>query len=394
MNRQVDEFSKDFKIKVVRDIKEFKKLKEVWDEIAQKTGSFVPWLCWDWFNLFLKYFGKNKTLFVLLVYNSEEIIAIAPFMVINKKYKGLLNARIIQFMSNMHSPVCNFIFGESSNSSQRVIVERIIGFLFDEYKKWDIIELEMIPEENGYFEVFLNAILASHFKNKSYSCKGDWYLDEITYSFSDYFKNIPRRRRKDVGRCQRHLQDIGELRFHLINDTENLDQYLDLYSGVRKKSWKGQEKDNDFLRDFAKSAAEKGWLRLPFLFLNDVPIACEKWMVWNKTGYAWAGVYDVEFGKYSPGNVITSEITKHMIDKENVCEIDLGEGDEDYKKAWTPKRRERKGITIFNNNMKGQILAFLIIKILPLFQKQSHLISLKKRISDYLKARRGSDDNL
>jgi CelD/BcsL family acetyltransferase involved in cellulose biosynthesis len=160
-----------------------------------------------------------------------------------------------------------------------------------------------------------------------------------------------------------------------------------LYSELRKKSWKAEEKDSSFLREVTKMTAEKGWLRLAFLFFNGVPIACDKWIVWNKIGYAWDGLYDLDFSKYSPGKVLESEIIEYMIDQEKVFEIDFGEGDEAYKKRWTPRRRERKGITVFNNNIKGQILAFLITKILPLFKKQSHLISLKKRISDYLKVR-------
>ena len=377
----------NFSIKVIRDLDEFGKLKDTWNRLAEKHQSHLPWMSWEWFALFLKYFLKNNTLFILLVFKSGEIVAITPLVIVEKKYKGLLKTKTVQFISNMHSPVSNFIFGEPSIDAQRAIVDKIVHYFRDEYTGWDVLELEKIPEENNFFSMFIDAISATSLKNISYSCKGDWYLDEITYSFSEYSKNLLRIHRKDTNRNKRHLKEAGDLTFYIKRETEDLDKYLDLYSELRKKSWKAEEKDSSFLREVTKMTAEKGWLRLAFLFFNGVPIACDKWIVWNKIGYAWDGLYDLDFSKYSPGKVLESEIIEYMIDQEKVFEIDFGEGDEAYKKRWTPRRRERKGITVFNNNIKGQILAFLITKILPLFQKQSHLISLKKRISDYLKVR-------
>lgn len=387
VNKEGYKINDKFSVKVIQALDEFENLKAIWNGLAEGNGLYTPWLSWEWFAFFLKYFLKNNTLFILLIYKSHEIIAIAPLVIVEKKYKGILKAKIVQFISNMHSPVFNFIFGESNIDAQSAIVERVVGYFCDEYTDWDILELEKIPEENNFFSMFIDAISSAPLRNISYPCKGDWYLDGITYSFSEYSKNLPRIHRKDTNRNKRHLKEAGDLTFYVKRDPENLDKYLDLYSEVRKKSWKAEEKDSSFLREVTKLAAEKGWLRLAFLFFNGVPIACDKWIVWNKVGYAWDGVYDLEFSKYSPGKVLESEIIEYIIDQEKVSVIDFGEGDETYKKRWTPRRRERMGITVFNNNIKANILALLMIKILPFFQRQSYLASAKKRISDYLKNR-------
>jgi CelD/BcsL family acetyltransferase involved in cellulose biosynthesis len=381
-------------IKVIQHLEELPKLKDVWNSLAEKHQSHLPWLSWEWFALFLKYFMKNSTLFILLVYKSGEIAAIAPLAIAERKYKGLLRARVVQFISNMHSPVSSFIFSDSCIDSQKAIVERIVRYFHDEYTDWDVLEFEKIPEENHFFSTLTDAISAVSLKHRTYPCKGDWYLDGITYSFAEYFKSLPRIHRKDTNRNKRRLQDKGDLTFYIKSDTEELEKYLDLYSEVRGKSWKAEEKDSGFLREVTKLATEKGWLRLTFLFLNGAPIACDKWMVWNKIGYAWDGLYDLKFSNYSPGKVLESEIIEYMIDKEKVFEIDFGEGDEAYKKRWTPRRRERKGITVFNNNIKASLLALIMVKVLPFFEKQSYLVSVKKRISDYLKKSSDNDDNI
>ena len=390
----MDKTDNNYSIKVVQDLEEFRKLKDIWDSLVERHGLYTPWLSWDWFDLFIKYFVKDGTLLILLVYKSDEIAAIIPLAIAERKYKGLLKARIVQFISNMHSPVSSFIFSDSCIESQRAIVERIVRYFHDEYTDWDILEFEKIPEENNFYSAFTNAISGVSLKNRTYPHKGDWYLDGISYSFAEYFKGLPRIHRKDTNRNKRRLQGKGNLTFYLKSDTGDLENYLDLYSEVRGKSWKAAEKDSGFLREVTKLFAEKGWLRLAFLFFNGAPIACDKWMVWNRIGYAWDGLYDLEFSNYSPGKVLESEIIEYMIDQEKVFEIDFGEGDETYKKRWTPRRRERKGITVFNNNIKANILALIMIKVLPFFERQSYLVSVKKRISDYLKQKNDNDDNV
>ena len=377
-------------IKVIRDLDEFRNLKDTWNRLSEKHQSHLPWMNWEWFALFLKYFLTNSTLFILLVHKAEEIAAIAPFVIVEKKYKGLLKIKVVQFISNVHS-FSSFIFGESSMDARRTIVDKIVRYFRDEYTDWDILELEKIPEENNFFSILIDALTATSLKNRTYSLKGDWYLDGITYSFSEYSKNLPRIHRKDTNRNKRHLKEAGNLTFYIKRDVEDLDKYLDLYSELREKSWKAAEKDSSFLREATNLIAEKGWLRLAFLFFNGAPIASDKWIVWNKIGLAWDGLYDLEFSKYSPGKVLESEMIEYMIDQEKVFEIDFGEGDEVYKKRWTPKRRERKSITVFNRNIKANILALLMIKVLPFFQKHQYLVSAKKRIRDYLKS---VDDNV
>jgi hypothetical protein len=68
-----------------------------------------------------------------------------------------------------------------------------------------------------------------------------------------------------------------------------------------------------------------------------------------------------------------------------VTEIDNLRGDEPYKRKWTPKRRERRGILVFNGNMKGMCLAFLMIRVAPFLERRNELARLKRKISQYLR---------
>jgi CelD/BcsL family acetyltransferase involved in cellulose biosynthesis len=128
-------------------------------------------------------------------------------------------------------------------------------------------------------------------------------------------------------------------------------------------------------------AAINGWLRLGFLYFNDVPIACQFWISTDSYAYIVKLFYDENYQQYAPGKILSAHMAKHVIDVDRVQTIDYLHGDEPYKKDWTPKRRERRGITVYNNNSKGQYLALLNNKILPVFNKYTLLKRAKEIVA-------------
>jgi CelD/BcsL family acetyltransferase involved in cellulose biosynthesis len=132
-------------------------------------------------------------------------------------------------------------------------------------------------------------------------------------------------------------------------------------------------------------AAEKQCLKFGFLFFNNSPIATLFAIISNNTAYLMEVVYDSEFDGFSPGEIIHGEFIKYLIDVDKITEVDALRGDEPYKKSWTPERRERRGIMIFNKNLKGRFLSFLLAEILPVVEKNQSLLSAKNKLLGYLK---------
>lgn len=374
-----------FRIIKIDSIEEFRKYKNVWNDIENNDKRYTPWVSWEWHDKFIKYFLGNGELFILLVYKGNDLLAICPFMKIINKYKWLFKCKTIKYMGNMHSQVCNIIFSSSGREDKKLIANKIAKYFLEEYRDWDIIDLEMIPEEEEYYGLFSDAGKKCKLKLLIRNMKGDWYLDKINYPFSEYYGNLSRKRRKDILRCKRNMEGKGKVAFFVRRDGNELNCYLDMYSKIRSKSWKGEEKDSEYLRECTKMMSEKGWLRLAFLFINNKPIACEKWVVWNGIAYGWDGIYDLEYSKDSPGTIINKEIIEYMIDEEKVSEIDMGIGDDEYKKIWAPKRRERRQLVIYNRHLRGVIYYSVGSKIIPVFKENRLLALLKQKISEYLK---------
>jgi CelD/BcsL family acetyltransferase involved in cellulose biosynthesis len=177
---------------------------------------------------------------------------------------------------------------------------------------------------------------------------------------------------------------MGDFEFKVITDGDMIDHHMDLYYAVYAKSWQEREGIGPhFHRDLAKMAARSGWLRLGFLYFGGSPIASQFWISSNGCAFILKTVYDQRYKKYSPGKILTSEMMKHAIDVDKVRSIDYVQGDEPYKEDWTPKRRERKGLLAFNNNMKGKYLELLTNIIQPVVNKNQYLWRVKGIIKSH-----------
>jgi CelD/BcsL family acetyltransferase involved in cellulose biosynthesis len=375
----------EYSVKKVTELAEFEKLKTAWDNLAEKQGVFRPFLCFDWFKVWLEHFLNGNKLLILLLYKGDEIVAIAPCLIREERFKGV-DVGKIELIGNVYSPFKYFLFSDLNDEERIRCFSFIFQFLFKDYKNWDVIDLSGIPEEKSCFDVLKKAIEQKGVKNADFVSYGDWHLDEIEYSGDEFFNRLPAKIKKDVSYCKRRLQKMGKYEFKLIRNGDEIDHYMDLYYEVYSKSW--QEKEGigpSFHRDLAKMAVKNDWLRLGFLFFNNFPIASQFWLICNDTAYILKTAYDQEFKKHSPGKILTSEMIKYAIDVDRAKTIDYVQGDEAYKQDWTPKRRERKGLVGFNNNIKGKYLEFLMNKILPVVNNNQYLKRVKEIIKGNIK---------
>ena len=377
--------SQEYKIRVVQDIAEFEKFEGDWNRLTENYKYHVPFLCFDWFKIWLNHFLNGNRLFILLVYKGNHLSAIAPFIIKNERFRGIIKTKKIGLIGNVHSYVRNFIFLDSNNEARKIDLINIVNYLKFQFKDWDIIELEPIPEEDPTFAIIDLVVSEAGLEKRQYSCFGDWYLDEINYSGDEYIKGRPKNTRLELKRRKKRLEEVGKLEFQIGREKDKLDYYINLYHEVRSKSWKHPEMDILFQRDFRQLAAEKGWLRFGFLFLNSSPIAVQLRIVSNGVAYFMDTVHDPNYNQFAPGSILRAEFTKYLIDVDKVNEIDNLKGDEPYKKDWTPKRRERRGILIFNDNLRGGFISFLMKNILPVVEENQYLLSAKNKISGYLK---------
>ncbi len=386
INKLSENMQENYSIKVITSVSNFALLKDEWNRLSEKTGPYRPFLCFDWYEIWLKHFLADNQLFVIAISEENEIKIALPCLLKRLRWKGL-SLRRIELIGNVYSPFRYFLFNGTTQDDRSRHLHLILDDLKRNFRGWDILEFGSIPEENGFYEVIKMGVEKTGLKLEEFACYGDWYNDAVDPSGEIFFSKLPSGVRKDILYCKRRLEKSGDVEFKIIT-RENIEEAMNDYYVVYSKSW--QEKEGigpNFHRDLGKMAGKNGWLRLGFLRFNNQPIAAQFWMKCDDHAFILKTVYDQEFKKYSPGKILTSEMVKSMIDIDKVGTIDYVQGDETYKKDWTPKRRERKGIRVFNDTLRGRYAAVWHKRIMPAIKRNIVLKTAKDRIKDMLSAK-------
>lgn len=370
------------KIKIISTEEGFSEINAEWDAIAEGNSNYLPFCCHDWFVLWNKNFINKNELLVLKFDNNDAAALIVPLRKVTDKYRRLVIDKL-ELIGNVYSPVRCLLLDQNQDSKA---IGSLFTYLFEQNKTWDILDLSTLPEEGGLIEQITGELKKESIPFKEYLCFGDWYQDDIACSGNEYLMRLPEKMRKDINYCKRRLEREGDLEIKVITLNNDLDYYMDLYYDVYSRSWQQQEKIGPtFHRDLASMAVNRGWLRLGFLFYNGIPLAAQFWLVANGTAFILKTVYDQDYKKHSPGKILTSEMFKYVIDIDKVTTIDYVQGDEGYKKDWTPKRRERKGILVYNNTLKGRYLSLLDTKIAPFVNSNSVLSKFKRPLGQHIR---------
>lgn len=212
-----------------------------------------------------------------------------------------------------------------------------------------IINLAPLDPDGLFFSAALLALRRAGWLTDTYFCFGNWYALLEKPDFETYFLSVPSRLRNTVTRARKKLG--RESAFSLTIQTErdaDLDKAVSEFVMVYNHSWKRPEPYPNFIPELCKLAAEQGWLRLGILRLNGQSIAAQIWLVCSGTAYIVKLAYHQSYARYSAGSVLTAHMMKHVIDIDKVVKIDYLIGDDEYKRDWTPLRRERYGIIGFN----------------------------------------------
>jgi hypothetical protein len=373
-------YQNQYHINLITNLHSQKNLRDTWNTIAKNHGYYQPFLDFDWFQTWLKYFGKHVQPLIFLVQHFDKTVAIAPFMITETKFRNLFVTRKIELIGNHISPIRGIILNNSSVDQLTTIYKQILDFLKSQCTTWDILDTGPLPFEHASYKCLSHAIDNYPLHSLRKLCFYSRYLDNIDYSSATYLQKRSKKLLSNLKTRENQLAKLGKTKVTIEHHITNLTDILQIYQDVRRRSWKIELSYVDFFHDFIRLAAHKGWLRFSILTLNDLAIACQIRFICNRTAYLWSTVYDKDYSKYSPGTLLLKKTLEHFIDNDNICEIDYLYGDEDYKRQWAPLQRSRDRILLYNKTFRG-LLAYSVDKCVSLSDDNEYLSKLGKYTS-------------
>jgi hypothetical protein len=232
-----------------------------------------------------------------------------------------------------------------SNEALREIAQQIA----EEHPRWQRITLSGFEGDDRGFAMLADGLRRAGMFVKPAFDSGTWYEETSGMSFIDYLGQRPSQLRNTWRRRLASAERRHRLRWAFWSDVEDIDRGIADYESIYRASWKVAEPFPTFMPALIRFAALEGAVRLGIIYVDDVPAAAQFWIVWRGKACIYKLAHDQRFDHLSLGTLLTMRMTERVLEIDKPREINLGRGDDPYKKLWLPRRRERWGVIAANS---------------------------------------------
>ena len=230
-------------------------------------------------------------------------------------------------------------------------IQELAQYLHAESPAWTFIEITSIDRDSTFFCSVIYALQHAGFVVGTRFHFGNMYERFDNLNYAEYIKQRDagaRKAFKNYARKSRKLERQGKVKFRLFVDETDIDSAIVDYGKIHEESWKESEQDPEFITTVLRSAARLGRLRMGILYYNGAAIATEVGVLSGRRATMIKTAYNKHYSDYSIGAIVMMRVLEYLVDTDRVNEIDFGRDDQDYKRLWLPRRRERWAIVAFN----------------------------------------------
>lgn len=311
-----------------------------WDAALQKSKDNHIFLTWEWLSSWWKHYGNKRRFLMVTVNDGRKILAAAPLMSSRYELCGL-KLRKIEFIATPASDYHSLLLIEK----KRACVKMMLQYAANIATEWDCIELQEISHDSETARLIRTVSKEPlKFEERTLNrcpyvplpCKLEGYLQSLRSSF-----------RKNLHRYDKKLRKEYKVDFKIWNDIETIDDAMKIFFDLHQKRWESKrqtgafsdQRFRNFHMDVARSFAEKGWLTLNFVMLNDEPVAASYDFKYGQKLFYYLSGFDPEYSRYNVGHLRHLYLIKHCIEN-GVKEYDFMRGDEPYKMGWNTSIRK------------------------------------------------------
>lgn len=357
-----------WKVIEIREKDHFLRLRSTWTDLLVNSADDNPFITWEYLWIYWKYFGKNKELRILCIENgNNKMIAIIPLRFSHYAFASTLKYKVIEPLGYMGAEYNGFIIPSQEITHSVTLFKLILRYL-EEKNDWDFIYLYEFPETSIVPRMLMK--LNNLFKFEAIKGSICPYI-RLPNSIDTLIESLNPNFRKNLKKRLRKLEkDFKAVELKSYKDFGTVDEAMNVFFNIHQKRWmsKGKtgvfasEVTRNFFVDIAKIFAEKGWLALYFLTVNDEPIAARYGFAYNRKMYFCLSGFDPNYSDYAPGHIVNMKVIEKCI-RDGFTECDFLHGGEPYKFYWTNNYRLNVGFRFVNKRRVSARVYNLAIKV-------------------------------
>ncbi|WP_066389201.1 GNAT family N-acetyltransferase [Neobacillus mesonae] len=325
--------------KIITTTNEFYKLEKDWEKLQELDEDITYYSTFEyakaWWDVYKN--DKDKSLFVICVYEEAEIVGIGPF-IIKKEKRMFLEWNTLGFLGkgDFLGVVLN-----RHNNNELTIVKEMFNCIDQNKHLWDRLNLTHI-KNNSKLAAFL-------LKQNMYNANLKYLIECPQLKFKQ-FKNWDEYKQKFVTssakKYRNKLKREFDYSFNIIKGNEGnvLEKISELHKKTQEylKAVEGRKDRRSLYED------QKFYGFLDKLYSNNKNVIT--FMIQDKDGkliiydtcylykgvlHSWNTAYDPNYFKYSVGKVINYEMMLYIFEHQISNTFDFGAGRYPWKFEWT-----------------------------------------------------------
>jgi len=380
----------DYSIEIIETLDGFKEIRDDWERLFNLKNKITLFFSFEviqtYYQTILRSF-KNVKIKIFIIRNSnQQIVAIFPFTYEIKLFPSFLSFKELALKNDYLIDFYYFLVDPAENQGE--IFNQFVQFLKKRKKKWDIIKINFIPEDENLFKIF-NSIFGKHYKINI--DKIETLIIDCDREFDEYIKDMDRKDKKDIKRQYRRIEEKGIVTIVEMKYPHEIEKGLQYFYDIEDSGWKGAEGTSlkrsyygEYFKEIALHFSKEDKFRLYFLQLNDKYIAGIYGIIDHGTLYIVKTGYSDEFSQYSPSKVLYYLLFERLFKEKSICKIDFYGPFKNYEKNFGKRTRKRYKITVCNEKIFSTFY-FVFLQILKIIKYPFPEDSLRGKLMTKLK---------
>ena len=321
----------------------FALLQTEWKLLFTKTEC-SPFSSCEWLSVWYKWFGTNRTPFILKAYRENQLIGLLPLCLQEKKILGMRLNRL-GFIGEIQGGA-DYLDLIAKPEDKAEILSAMFDFLKTE-TSFDVLCLENLKSDSETVEFLRNFSQKEKKPQLRYADLTSAVCPQINLSegWETVLKNS--KRASNFKRRLKQLEKMPDFEFRSITSPDKTVAAFERFYRLHEKRWandggselSGHPRLVSFQRDLVSTLANSSTLRFDELWVAGECRASVYGLDNGKTFYYYNSGYDLDWSNKSVGLVLIGLSVKNAIERGNLM-YDFLRGDETYKFDWANQTAE------------------------------------------------------
>lgn len=278
-------------------------------------------LCAAWEHLF----ANDPKARILLVWDQMQgpnpsLIGLLPLAIDSKLWGGVPLG--VCFRSNMKFAGVPLL----DKNRSALALDRILASIPEVMPFPAAVLFDEVPADGEFAGAFLAAFARAGWGVRSYEGYTRVTMDATRPGEEYLAEAVSSKKRKEYRRLTNRLKDMGELAFEIVREPEHVCSAFEELLQLEKSGWKGanqtaildREDWSNFFRHGTAGAVRSGQVEIARLSLNGDAIAAGLVLTSGDTAWFYKIAYREDLAQYSPGVLLTLDLTKYFCERPDI----------------------------------------------------------------------------